>query len=426
MTLKLSRRQFVSGASAGLLAAPFALPHLARAQGAAKVVVIGGGFGGTSLARHLKRHNPDIAVTLIEKDQTFSTCPFSNGVLGGLWKMSDITFTYDKVKAAGIDVIHDLASAIDPDKKTVSLKGGDTVSYDYLVVSPGIQFVWGAIEGYDEAAAQIMPHAWQAGPQTELLRSQLEAMEDGGTVVIATPQPPFRCPPGPYERASLIANYLHQEKPKSKLLILDAQENFSKQPQFEEAWERLYPGLIERVPASESGQVMNVDTATMTVSTAFDDYTPAVANIIPPQRAGQIAIDAGLDEGKGFCSIDPLTFESTVHRSIYVLGDASLAGAMPKSGFSANNQAKACGEAILAAIAGREATAARLLNVCYSFASADYAFDVADIFSVEGDTIKLDIDEGRVMAVGLSDEIHKQEAGYAHSWYQNITAEMFG
>src|SRR6218665_1339956 len=390
MTIKPSRRQFVAGASAGLAAAPFALPHLARAQGAPKVVVIGGGFGGTSLARYLKRHNADIAITLVEKDQTFSTCPFSNGVLGGLWKMDDITFTYDKVKAAGIDVIHDLASAIDPEKKTVSLKGGDVLPYDYLVVSPGIQFAWNAIEGYDEAAAKIMAQAWQAGPQTVLLRQQLEAMEDGGTVVIATPQPPFRCPPGPYERSSLIANYLHLNKPKSKLLILDAQENFSKQPQFEEAWQRLYPGIIERVPASESGQVMKVDPATMTVSTAFDDYKPAVANIIPPQRAGQIPIDAGLDEGKGFCAIDPVTFESTVHKSIYVLGDATLAGAMPKSGFSANNQAKACGEAILAAIAGREIAPAKLINVCFSFASADYAFDVADVFHVEGDTIKLE------------------------------------
>src|SRR5690606_24468283 len=182
-----------------------------------------------------------------------------------------ITFTYDKVQAAGIDVIHDLASAIDPDRKTVSLKGGDTLPYDYLVVSPGIQFVWDAIAGYDEAAAEIMPHAWQAGPQTALLRRQLETMDDGGTVVIATPLPPFRCPPGPYERASLIANYLHREKPKSKLLILDAQESFAKQALFEEAWAALYPGIIEWIPASMSGPVSSVDTSTMTVSTGFDD-----------------------------------------------------------------------------------------------------------------------------------------------------------
>lgn len=421
----ISRRHFVAGATAGLLA-PVVLPHIARAQSAARIVVIGGGFGGASVARYLKRNSPDLSVTLVEKDTTFSTCPFSNGVLGGLWKMEDITFTYDKVKAAGIEVVHDLATAIDPDKKTVSLQGGNTLDYDYLVVSPGIQFIWDSVEGYGPEAAEIMPHAWQAGPQTALLRSQLEAMEDGGLVVIATPLPPFRCPPGPYERASLIADYLSREKPKSKLLILDSQENFSKQKQFEEAWGRLYPGIIEWIPASQSGQVMSVDTATMTVSTAFDDYKPAVANIIPRQRAGQIAIDAGLDAGQGFCSIDPLTFESAVHKSIYVLGDATIAGAMPKSGFSANNQAKACGAAILAAIAGEEITPVKLLNVCYSFANADYAFDVADVFEVADGTIKLEIEEGRVTPLGLGDDEHKQEAGYAHSWYQNITAEMFG
>lgn len=421
----ISRRHFVGGATAGLLA-PMVLPHIARAQSAARIVVIGGGFGGASVARYLKRNSPDLSVTLIEKDKSFTTCPFSNGVLGGLWPLGDITFGYDGIRAAGIEVIHELATAIDPDAKTVSLQGGDSLAYDFLVVSPGIQFIWDAIEGYGPEAAEIMPHAWQAGPQTALLRAQLEAMPDGGLVVIATPQPPFRCPPGPYERASLIADYLSREKPKSKLLILDSQENFSKQKQFEEAWDRLYPGIIERVPESESGQVMSVDTATMTVSTAFDDYTPAVANIIPRQRAGQIAIDAGLDAGQGFCSIDPATFESTVHKSIYVLGDASIAGAMPKSGFSANNQAKACGAAILAAIAGEEIAPAKLINVCYSFASADYAFDVADVFKVTEGTIKLEVEENRVTPLGLGDDVHKQEAGFAHSWYQNITAEMFG
>lgn len=420
----ITRRQFVGGATIAAIA-PFAIPHLARAQGGAKVVVIGGGFGGTSVARYLKRHSPDLSVTLIERDTHYTTCPFSNGVIGGLWTMNDITFSYDGVTAAGVDVIHDLATAIDPDKKTVSLQGGTTLQYDYLVVSPGIQFVWDAIEGYSPEASEIMPHAWQAGPQTQLLRSQIEAMDDGGVIVISTPRPPFRCPPGPYERASLVADYLLREKPKSKLIILDSQDTFSKQKQFEEAWERLYPGMIEWIPAGESGQVMSVDTASMTVSTGFDDFTPDVANIIPPQRAGQIAIDAGLDAGQGFCSINPVTFESTVHKSIYVLGDAAIAGAMPKSGFSANNQAKACGAAILASLAGETIAPSKLINVCYSFASADYAFDVADVYRVEDDTIKLVVEEGRVTPVGESDEMHKQEAAYAHSWYSNVTAELF-
>ena len=422
---KLSRRTFVSGAGAAL-AAPFVLPHLASAAGNPKVVVIGGGFGGTSLARYLRRHNPDVAVTLVERDRTFSTCPFSNGVIGSLWQMEQITFGYDAVAAAGVEVIHDTASAIDATAKTVTLAGGHVLPYDYLVVSPGIQFVWDSIEGYGPEAAEIMPHAWQAGPQTMLLRQQIEAMDDGGLVIIGVPKTPFRCPPGPFERASLIANYLHQHKPKSKVMILDSNESFAKQPLFEEAWAKLYPGMVEWVPGSQSGVVMGVDTATMTVSTSFDDFNPAVANIIPAQRAGQIAIDAGLDEGKGFCPIDPVTFQSTVHNDIYVLGDATIAGAMPKSGFSANNQAKVCGAAILAAIAGKEVAPSKLINVCYSFATPDYAFEIADVFEVKDGSLTLSFEDNRTTPLEASQDVHKREAEYAHSWYENITAEMFG
>jgi sulfide dehydrogenase [flavocytochrome c] flavoprotein subunit len=301
----ITRRSFIAGASAGL-AAP-ALIGSAWGASPAKVVIIGGGFGGTSLARYLKRHSPALSVTLIERDRQFVTCPSSNGVLGGLWDMSAITFGYDGVRAAGVEVIHDTASAIDPVAKSVTLGSGDTLSYDFLAVSPGIQFVWDAIEGYNAAAAEIMPHAWQAGPQTALLRAQLEAMEDGGLVVIGVPAPPFRCPPGPYERASLIANYLSQEKPRSKVMILDASESFSKQALFSEAWETLYPGMIEWVPGSNSGVVMGVDPATMTVSTSFDDFQPSVANIIPPQRGpGRLRSRRGSMQGRAFArSIRP-------------------------------------------------------------------------------------------------------------------------
>lgn len=423
--IKLSRRDFVATAAAGLVA-PMLMSGPARAATAAKVVVIGGGFGGASIARYLRRNSPDLSVTLVERDKQFTTCPFSNGVIGGLWQIADVTFSYDGIAAAGVTVVHDTATSIDADKKTVALAGGTVLDYDYLVVSPGIQFVWDSVEGYSAEAAEIMPHAWQAGPQTTLLRNQLEAMDDGGLVVIGVPAVPFRCPPGPYERATLIANYLTQSKPKSKIMILDANESFAKQGLFEEAWKNLYPGMVEWIPGSQSGIVMSVDTTTMTVSTSFDDYQPAVANIIPAQRAGKIAIDAGLDASQGFCSINPATFESTVHKGIYVLGDATIAGAMPKSGFSANNQAKACGAAILADIAGTEFAPAKLINVCYSFAKADYAFEVVDVFEVAGDTINLVFDDNRFTPVGASDEVHQSEAKYAHSWYENITAEMFG
>lgn len=422
--MTLSRRQFVSGASA-LLALP-ALIGPARSAGAAKVVVIGGGFGGTSLVRYLKRHSPDLAVTLVERDTQFVTCPSSNGVIAGLWDMDQITFGYDGVRAAGVEVVHDTAASIDPEGKSVTLAGGDTLSYDFLVVSPGVQMIWGSVEGYDAEAAQIMPHAWQAGAQTMLLRSQLEAMDDGGVVVIGVPAPPFRCPPGPYERASLIADYLSRTKPKSKVLILDANETFSKQPLFEEAWERLYPGMVEWIPGSQSGLVMSVDPSTMTVSTSFDDYQPDVANIIPAQRAGEIAISSGLDAGQGYCTVDPVTFESAVHAGIYVLGDASIAGGMPKSGFSANSQAKACGAAILAAIAGTEPVPSKLINVCYSLAEADYGFSISDVFAVTDGALTGVYTDQRTTPLDASMEQHALEAEYTHAWYDTITAEMFG
>lgn len=418
-----SRRYVLT--AAGAAAAALAAPSIGRAA-QPKIVIVGGGFGGVSLARYLRRNAPEIATTLIERDRQFVTCPFSNGVLGGLWPLSKVTFGYDKVAAAGVNVIFDSASAIDIDGRRLRLAGGASLDYDYLVLSPGIQFDWSGVEGYSEAASEKMPHAWIAGAQTTLLRRQLEAMPDGGLVVIAVPPTPFRCPPGPYERASLIGCYLKANKPKSKILILDSSDSFSKQPLFMEAWARLYPGMIEWVPGSQSGRVVKVDPATMIVSTAFNDHKADVANIIPPQRAGAIAIAAGLDRGVGFCAIDPATFESKAQKGVYILGDATIAGEMPKSGFSANSQAKACGAAILAAIGGRTFAPAKLLNTCFSIAAPDYCFSVIDVFEAKGDTIALVARDGRTTALKASDEIHKREAAYAESWYANITSEMFG
>ncbi len=420
----LSRRRLLAHLAAAA-AVPVLAPALASATGP-KVVVIGGGFGGASLARYLRRHDPGIPITLIERDAQFTTCPFSNGVLGGLYPLEHVTFPYSKVQAAGIDVVHDAAVGIDPVARSVALAGGHKLSYDYLVVSPGIDLVWDSIQGYNEQAAERMPHAWKAGAQTALLRRQLEAMPDGGLVVIAVPAMPFRCPPGPYERASLIAHYLKANKPKSKVMLLDASDSFIKQDLFMEAWGRLYPGMIEWVPGSKSGRVMSVNPVTMTVSSAFDDYKAAVANIIPAQRAGSIAIQAGLDAGTGFCEIDPVSFESKVHKRIYVLGDATIAGEMPKSGFSANGQAKACARAILADIGGRVAASAKLLNICYSLAAPDYGFSIVDGFELKNGTLALSFEDHRTTPVGASEDEHLREAQSARSWYANITGEMFG
>jgi sulfide dehydrogenase [flavocytochrome c] flavoprotein subunit len=419
----LTRRRFLWGASAALAA----LSRVAAAASAsARVGIVGGGFGGASLARYLRRHDPSLSITLIERDATFVTCPFSNGVIGGLYPLTQISFSYQALRTANIDVIQAEALRLDPVRKTVTLAGGRMLQFDFLVVAPGIDLIYNSIEGYSPQAAERMPHAWQAGAQTQLLRRQIEAMADGGVVVIAVPAMPYRCPPGPYERASLIAHYLKASKPRSKIIILDSSDAFIKQELFMESWKRFYPGMIDWVPGSTSGRLTRVDAAALKVSTAFDEYQAAVANIIPAQRAGKIAVDAGLDEGTGYCAVDPQSFESKRHRGIYVLGDASLAGEMPKSGFSANMQAKVCGRAILAAIAAKPFVPAKLLNICYSFATPDYAFSIVDGFEVKNDTIQLSFQDRRTTPLNAGDDEHRLEAESARSWYSNITADMFG
>jgi sulfide dehydrogenase [flavocytochrome c] flavoprotein chain len=420
---RLSRRQVVLGGAATVAALS---RRVAYAAPNARVGIVGGGFGGASLARYLRRHDPNLSITLIERDSTFVTCPFSNGVLAGLYPLKQVSFTYDALRAAKIEVLHEEASRIDPVRKTVTLAGGKPRQFDFLALAPGIDFIWDSIEGYSPQAAERMPHAWKAGAQTLLLRRQIEAMPDGGLLIITAPPMPYRCPPGPYERASLIAHYFKHKKPKSKILILDSSDAFIKQELFMESWQRLYPGMIEWVPGSKSGKVMRVSAASGEVSTGFDDYKPAVANIIPAQRAGKIAIDAGLDEGTGYCAIDAKSFESRRHRGVYILGDAAIAGEMPKSGFSANNQAKVCGRAILAAIAGQPFAPVKLLNICYSFAKPDYAFSIVDGFEVKSDTIQLSFADRRTTPLNAGDEEHRLEAESARSWYANITSDMFG
>jgi sulfide dehydrogenase [flavocytochrome c] flavoprotein subunit len=293
----LTRRHFLGLVSS--LALVGSLPRRAWTQTPARVVVIGGGFGGATCAKYIRRADPTIEVTLVTPQRQFITCPFSNAVLAGLRDMASVTHTYDALRQRhGVHLVHATATAIDPTARRAMLNDSSALAYDRLVLSPGIELRWGALEGYDMAASEVFPHAWEAGPQTILLRQQLEAMADGGLVVIAAPVEPYRCPPGPYERASLIAYYLKTHKPRSKLLILDAKNAFTKQDLFRTAWERLYPGLIEWIPQSQSGQVVRVDSTARTVSTDFDDYKPAVANIIPPQQAAAIARAAGLDDGQ--------------------------------------------------------------------------------------------------------------------------------
>jgi sulfide dehydrogenase [flavocytochrome c] flavoprotein subunit len=326
---RVNRRQFVSvsvaaGASAALCCAP------AIAQGSARVVVIGGGFAGATCARQLKRLDRNIHVTLVETNPTFIACPFSNAVIAGFRELNAQRFTYEKVADDGVALATARATTVEPSARIISLADGQRLSYDRLILAPGIDIRWDALPGYGEAAAEQMPHAWKAGEQTLLLRRQLETMEDGGLVVISAPANPFRCPPGPYERASLIAYYLKARKPRSKLIILDAKDVFSKQRLFQAAWKELYPGMLEWVPLSSGGNVTSVDPNTNTLVTDFEKYQANVANVIPPQRAGSIAERAGVADVSGWCPIDPVTFESRLQANVHVIGDAAIAGAMPK------------------------------------------------------------------------------------------------
>lgn len=410
---------------AASLAVPL-LPRDASAQTAPKVVVVGGGFAGTTVARFLHRLDPQIDVTLVEPTATFTACPHSNAVLAGLRDIRDQRFGYQAVRAEGVSVIHTAATAVDSQARQLRLADGPSISYDRLIVAPGIDFRWGAIPGYSEAAAERMPHAWKAGEQTLLLRHQLEGMADGGLVVIAVPANPYRCPPGPYERASLIAHYLKTTKPRSKVLVLDAKDSFSKQPLFIAAWKQLYPGLLEWVPLSQGGKVTAVDPAAGTVSTDFEKYTPAVANIIPPQQAGRIAELAGVADRTGWCPVDPVSFESRLQKNIHVVGDAAIAGAMPKSAFAANAQAKICAAAVATLLRGGTPSDPVLVNTCYSLVAPGYGFSVAGVYRPKGGQLTDVEGAGGMSPLQASAETQALEARYGEAWFRTITEEVFG
>ncbi|MBW7924665.1 MAG: FAD-dependent oxidoreductase [Burkholderiaceae bacterium] len=430
----IARRDFVLGAGAAGFA--LAAPRFAIAQGRKKVVVVGGGIGGCTVAHYLRLADPSIAVTLIEPKKSYQTCFMSNEVIAGVRKMESITFGYDGVRKRGVEVVHDSVTAIDPAGRTVKTAGGASYGYDRLVVAPGIDFKFGGIEGYDATVAEKIPHAWKAGPQTELLRTQLEAMADGGTVMICPPTAPYRCPPGPYERASLIAAYLKRHKPKSKVLIVDAANGFSKQPLFIEGWKALYGygtpnAMIEWISGEQTdGGIAKLDAATRTVTTRFGDKHKAdVLNLIPAQTAGKIALDAGLTGSGAWCPIDVETFESTIHKGIHVIGDASIASTMPKSGYAANSQAKVTAAAIVTLLQGKEPGPQAYVNTCYSLLNDSYGISVANVYRPGKDDKGAPVIKsvsGGISPLGASPEFRRREVAYAHSWFKNITHDVFG
>ena len=400
-------------------------PAVVSAQGAAKVVVVGGGFAGVACARALRKLDANLQVTLVTGAASFSASPFSNSVIAGLREPAQQEFGYDAITATAVKVVTEMAASVDPMARTVTLAGGDKLPYDRLVIAPGVGMKWNAIPGYSEAAAEKMPHAWTGGAQVVLLRRQLEAMPDGGLVVIAAPATPYRCPPAPYERASLIAHYLKAKKPKSKVLILDAKDTYSKQHLYEEAWPQLYPGLIERVPLSAGGNITSVDPATMTVKTDFDDYKAAVANIIPPQKAADIAGHAGVADRTGWCPIEPVGFESTLQPGIHVLGDAALMGAMPKAAHAAAVQGKVCAAMVVAKLRERAPEEPQLDNLCYSLAAPDWGFVETNRYRPENGVLMALPGAINTSPLGAKPETRAAEASKDKAWFRTLTGELF-
>jgi NADPH-dependent 2,4-dienoyl-CoA reductase/sulfur reductase-like enzyme len=416
-----TRRQICSMAGGVLVTT--AAPHIARSHNKPRVVIIGGGIGGATVARYLGEMK-SMDVTIVEPKRRYVTCFFSNLYLAGLHSLASLTFGFEALAEHGVNVIHQAATAVDPGAKTVTLQDGVMLTYDRLVVAPGISFKFGEIGDYDASTAEIMPHAWNAGPQSELLRRQLESMEDGGVFVIVAPPNPFRCPPAPYERASLVAYYFKQFKPRSKIIIVDGKDQFSGQELFQEAWGRHYPGMIEWLPSQFTGGVKAVDVAARSVMTEGETFRAAVANIIPPQKAGAIAEKIGLTDGSGWCPVDPATFESTLQPGIHVVGDSIIGGDMPKSAFSANSQAKACAFAIAASLTGSPHFLPHLFNSCYTFLAPDDAFTNALTFAPEGGKIKTV--KMFISKVGESAEVRRRTAQEAVGWYSAFTADVFG
>jgi NADPH-dependent 2,4-dienoyl-CoA reductase/sulfur reductase-like enzyme len=419
----LPRRHVIGGLAAG--ASLLALPALA--QGKPRVVVVGGGPGGATAARYLaKDSNGALDVTLVEPARRFVTCFHSNLYLGGFRPYESITHGYEKIAAQGVTLVHQMAAAVDREKRELVLAEGSRLPYDRLLLSPGIDLRYDSVPGWGQEHEEKLPHAWKAGPQTELLKARLDAVPDGGMIVMIAPPNPYRCPPGPYERVSMMAHALKKAgKTKARIVVIDPKERFSKQGLFQEGWEKHYPSMVEWLgPAIHSG-LKRVDPSTNTVETGFETYRDAsLVNVIPAQFAGKIARDAALVNQTGYCPIDPDTMRSTMDQSIHVVGDAAIAGDMPKSAFSANSQAKVAAMSIRAELTGSRAFPPRYANTCWSLIDADDTVKVGGRYEPVDGRIK-EI-EGFISKTGESAVLRKQTQEENMGWYAGITADIWG
>jgi len=428
----LSRRQFIqlAGSSAGLLVTG-CQNKLSKPSASAHVVIIGGGFGGATAAKTIKKLDPTIKVTLIEPNQHYITCPGSNWVFAGLKNLTSLTVSYKQLASHyDINLLHHKVTLINPEKHFVTLNNSQTVHYDRLIVSPGINFRWESIESHNNSTTHLIPHAWKAGEQTSLLNKQLQNMRDGGTVIICAPPNPFRCPPGPYERASMMASYLKQHKPKSKILILDPKSQFSKQALFFKGWEKHYGfgssnSMIEWHSIPDNPVVI-IDVKNKQLETDFGDRFKAdVLNYIPAQKAANIAQTSGLCDESGWCPVIHKTSQSTLHADIHVIGDASIQSPIPKSAFAANAEAKICAFAVVSILKEIEIFDPTWINTCYSLITSDQGISVAMVYKLN--------QQGKISKVKGAGGISKNmdttslslEAAYAKKWLDNIISDSF-
>ena len=389
-----------------------------------RVVIVGGGFGGATAAKYMTKFSPDTEVVLIEQNKEYYTCPFGNTVIAGLNDIDYIKHDYKTLeKKYKVKVIHAKVKKIDGSTNSVILENGETIAYHKAIVSPGIDFKYE--KGYVEGSELHAPHAYKAGAQTSLLRKQLEQMKDGGTYVMVAPENPFRCPPGPYERISLVAHYLKTNKPNSKIIILDQKSGFSKQGLFTQGWKELYEDMIEWRSVEFGGKVTKVDPINKILTTEEGEVKADVLNYIPRQKASNLATDSGLTKGD-WCPINTKTFESKLVKDIHVIGDASISTSMPKSGFSANSQAKVAALQIARLLQKMPImNPPKLANTCYSLVGPDYGISVAAVYEADGNTIKKVEGSGGLSPMNPPKGFRIQESEYAVAWYQNQMADIF-
>ena len=422
--MSFDRRTFIGTASA--FGMTLAAPHV-RAQGTGRprVVVVGGGAGGATAARYIAKDSDGaIDVTLIEPTRKYYTCFFSNLALGGFWDMEDLAHSYGSLAADdGVNVVHDWAVGVDRDAKTVTTAGGHVFPYDKLVLSPGIDFVEGAVPGWDVSAQNAMPHAYKAGSQTELLKAQIQAMPEGGTFAMVAPPNPYRCPPGPYERVSMIAHVFRETNPTAKILVVDPKETFSKQGLFEQGWGLSYPGMVERIGPDFGGANVEVDPAAMTVTIDGQIEQVDVCNVIPAMQAGKIAIDAGVSDGR-WVPVNAIDLSTKEDPDVHVLGDAADQGDMPKSGYAANSQAKVLANAVRHALTDARLFPARFSNTCWSLIDDENGVKVGATYEATDE--KIASTGGFISETDESPQTRAETFRESLGWYAAITADMFG